>query len=83
MACRSQVFLKQLQQLCRPYRATGKEEDVVAAMKELMTETASSAGKAESETYEAHAVLLTLKRKQQDSAGATLKIARPEAHRDA
>jgi hypothetical protein len=71
-----QAFLKQLQQLGKPYGATGKVEDVVAAMKELMTETTSSAGEAESEAYEAHAVLLTLKRKQQDSAGAMLKIAR-------
>ena len=31
----------------------------------------------ESEAYEAHAVLLNLKRKQQDSADALIKIARP------
>jgi hypothetical protein len=71
-----QAFLKQLQQLGRPYGADGKVEEVVEAMKELMTETLSSADEAESEAYEAHAVLLTLKRKQQDSASAMLKIAR-------
>jgi hypothetical protein len=71
-----QAFLKQLQQLGKPYGATGEEEEVVTAMKELMTETLSSASEAESEAYEAHAVLLALKRKQQDSAGAVLKIAR-------
>jgi hypothetical protein len=70
-----QAFLKRLQQLGRPYGATGKVEEVVEAMKELMTETLSSAGEAESEAYEAHAVLLTLKRKQQDSASAMAKIA--------
>jgi hypothetical protein len=77
-ACRKddQAFLKQLQQLGKPYGATGKEEDAMAAKKELMNETGGSTGKAESEAYEAHAVLLTLKRKQQDSAGAMLKIAR-------
>ena len=41
-----------------------------------MSETLGSADEAESEAYEAHAVLLTLKRKQQDSASAMLKIAR-------
>jgi hypothetical protein len=71
-----QAFLKQLQQLGQPYGASGEVEEVVQAMKELMTETLSSVGEAESEAYEAHAVLLTLKRKQQDSATAMLKIAR-------
>jgi hypothetical protein len=71
-----QAFLRQLKQLGRPYGADGKVEEVVEAMKELMTETLSSADEAESEAYEAHAVLLTLKRKQQDSASAMLKIAR-------
>ena len=70
-----QAFLKQLKQLGKPYGATGQEEEVVSAMKELMTETLSSAGEAQSEAYEAHAVLLTLKRKQQDSGGAMAKIA--------
>jgi hypothetical protein len=71
-----QAFLKRLQQLGRPYGASGEVEEVVEAMKTLMSETLGSADEAESEAYEAHAVLLTLKRKQQDSASAMLKIAR-------
>jgi hypothetical protein len=45
-------------------------------MGELMDETLASAGEAESEAYEAHAVLLSLKRKQQDSGAAMIRIAR-------
>jgi hypothetical protein len=71
-----EAFLKQLQQLGKPYGASGEEEEVVAAMKALMTETLASAGEAESEAYEAHAVLLTLKRKQQDSGAAIARVAR-------
>lgn len=41
-----------------------------------MEETAGSAGEAPSEAYEAQAVLINLKRKQQDSAAAVVKIAR-------
>jgi hypothetical protein len=68
--------LEELERLGREHGATGKAEDVAAAMKELMQATTASAGEAESEAYEAHAVLLTLKRKQQDSAAAILQIAR-------
>ena len=46
------------------------------ALASLADDTAKKAGDAESEAYEAHAVLLTLKRKQQDSADALIKIAR-------
>jgi hypothetical protein len=45
-------------------------------MKKLAESTVEKASEAESEAYEAHAVLLSLKRKQQDSAGSVLKIAR-------
>jgi hypothetical protein len=45
-------------------------------MAELMKTTLESAPEAESEAYEAHAVLLSLKRKQQDSALAMVRIAR-------
>jgi hypothetical protein len=41
-----------------------------------MQTTLETASQADSEAYEAHAVLLNLKRKQQDSAAAMLKIAR-------
>jgi len=70
------VFLKTLKQLGKKHAATGKAEGVALALKNLMEETAESAGEAPSEAYEAHAVLINLKRKQQDSASAMLKIAR-------
>jgi hypothetical protein len=69
-------FLEQLEQLGKPHGATGKAEEVASALEELMTETSQKAGEAESEAYEAHAVLLNLKRKQQDSGAAMIKIAR-------
>jgi hypothetical protein len=75
-----QAFLKQLRTLGKPYGATGEVEDVAGSMLELMRTTLESAGEAESEAYEAHAVLLSLKRKQQDSGAAMLRIAR--ARRD-
>jgi hypothetical protein len=68
--------LRELERLGKPYGATGKVEDVSAALGDLARTTTKSASEAESEAYEAHAVLLALKRKQQDSAGAVLKIAR-------
>ena len=45
-------------------------------MAKLMEETTGKAATEESEAYEAHAVLISLKRKQQDSADAVVKIAR-------
>jgi hypothetical protein len=71
-----QRFLRELETLGRPWGATGKPEEVAAALEQLMTETSEKAGQAESEAYEAHAVLLNLKRKQQDSGSAMIKIAR-------
>jgi hypothetical protein len=71
-------FLRQLKALGKPHGATGKIEDVAEGLTELMTETlgtATSAG-ADSDYYEAHAVLLNIKRKQMDSAGGMLEIAR-------
>jgi hypothetical protein len=69
-------FLRTLEQLGRPHGATGKVEEVAGALQELLQETVQKASEAESEAYEAHAVLLNAKRKQQDSADAMLKIAR-------
>jgi hypothetical protein len=69
-------FLRALEQLGRPHGATGKVEEVAGALQELLQETVQKASEAESEAYEAHAVLLNAKRKQQDSADAMLKIAR-------
>jgi hypothetical protein len=68
--------LEELRRLGKPYGATGKVEDVSKALGELARETTAAAAEAESDAYEAHAVLLALKRKQQDSAAAVLKIAR-------
>jgi hypothetical protein len=71
-------FLTALEKLGREHGASGKVEEVAGALQQLMQETAQKASEAESEAYEAHAVLLNLKRKQQDSASAMLKIARAE-----
>ena len=68
--------LDQLQKFGKTYGATGKREEVAGALGALADETAQKAGTEESEAYEAHAVLLNLKRKQQDSADAVIKIAR-------
>ena len=75
-------FLKELRRLGRKHDANGKLEGVALALKELMDETAQSAAEAPSESYEAHAVLINLKRKQQDSAAAMLKIAREQKDTD-
>ena len=72
------AFLTQLKALGKPHGATGKVEDVAGGLKELMEEvleTATTEG-ADSDYYEAHAVLLNIKRKQMDSAGGMLEIAR-------
>jgi hypothetical protein len=68
--------LETLRTLGKQFGATGKAEEVASAMRDLAKETRTSAEKGpESEKYEAHAVLLTMKRKQQDSASAVAKIA--------
>ena len=71
-------FLAQLTTLGKAHDATGEVEDVAGGLKELMEstlETATDEG-ADSDFYEAHAVLLNLKRKQIDGAGGMLAIAR-------
>ena len=71
-------FLKQLKALGKPHGATGKVEDVAEGLTSLMDDvlkTATTEG-ADSDYYEAHAVLLNIKRKQMDSAGGMLRIAR-------
>lgn len=68
--------LTQLEKFGKAYGATGKAEEVAEALKSLADETSKKASDEESEAYEAHAVLLNLKRKQQDSADAVIKIAR-------
>ncbi len=71
-------FLTQLKALGKPHGATGKVEDVAGGLKELMDQTLDTATTdgADSDFYEAHAVLLNIKRKQMDSAGGMLEIAR-------
>jgi hypothetical protein len=71
-------FLTELKALGKPHGATGKVEDVAGGLKELMEETLETATTegANSDFYEAHAVLLNIKRKQMDSAGGMLEIAR-------
>ena len=71
-----QRHLSELQKFGKPYGAKGKREEVAEALGTLADETSQKAGSEESEAYEAHAVLLNLKRKQQDSADAVIKIAR-------
>ncbi len=73
-------FLDQLESMGKPHGATGKIEDVAQGLTELMTgtlETATTDG-GDSEFYEAHAVLVSLKRKQADSAGGMVAIARDQ-----
>jgi hypothetical protein len=78
--------LEQLVTFGHAYGADGKREDVadaLATLAERVTAKAGdAAGDAASEAYEAHAVLLALKRKQQDSANALIAIARELGERD-
>jgi di/tripeptidase len=74
--------LKELQKFGKPFGAAGKLEEVAEALSSLASETSQKADAEESEAYEAHAVLLNLKRKQQDSADAMIKIARREKNTD-
>jgi hypothetical protein len=73
-----QTFLEQLQDLGSAHDATGEVEDVAGGLKSLMEDTLATATEegADSDYYEAHAVLVNLKRKQMDSAGGMLEIAR-------
>jgi hypothetical protein len=74
--------LAELQKFGKPFGAVGKREEVAEALGSLADETSRKAGSEESEAYEAHAVLLNLKRKQQDSADAMIKIARDRKDTD-
>ena len=76
----------ELRTLGKAHGATGEVEDVAGGLKELMEstlETATSEG-ADSDFYEAHAVLLNLKRKQWDSGRRDAgHRPRPEGHQAA
>jgi transcriptional regulator of heat shock response len=67
-------LLERLTKVGKPLGASGKREEVVEGMASLMEQTAEKAGEELSEAYEAQAVLVTLKRKQQDSGSALVKI---------
>ncbi|HET7767664.1 MAG TPA: hypothetical protein VFN74_02745 [Chloroflexota bacterium] len=75
----AEQHLETLQSFGAHFNARGKKEDVVKGMENLMNKVLTKAkekGKEEeSEAYEAHAVLLSLHRKQQDAAPAVIKIA--------
>jgi hypothetical protein len=77
-----QRHLDQLVKFGKPFGAKGKREEVAEALSSLAEETSQKADAEESEAYEAHAVLLNLKRKQQDSADAVIKIARDRKDTD-
>jgi hypothetical protein len=68
--------LTQLQKYGKKFGAEGKREEVAGALATLMEQTAEKASTEDSEAYEAQAVLINLKRKQQDSADAVHKMAR-------
>jgi hypothetical protein len=70
------TFLGQLERLGKEKGAAGKVEDVAQGVIDLLRSMVAKAGEAPSEAYEAHAVLLNAKRKQQDSAGGLVRVAR-------
>lgn len=74
--------LRQLRTFGRKFGATGRAEEVAGAMQDLASTTTKSAQEAPSEAYEAHAVLLTMLRKQQDSSAALVKIAQKLGDRE-
>jgi hypothetical protein len=70
--------LQTLQSFGALFDSRGKQEDVARGMSSLMQKTLAKAqegGAEESEAYEAHAVLLSLARKQQDSTASLILLA--------
>ena len=77
VAKESEQWLKRLQKRGQEFGATGKKEEVAGAIDQLATTTMEHARTGEpSEVYEAQAVVINAIRKQQDSAGSIIKIAR-------
>lgn len=71
--------LATLEKLGAKWGAKGKLEEVAGALSSLADETSTKTERKaaeESDSYEAHAVILNLKRKQQDSADAMVKLGR-------
>ena len=83
-ATESKQWLKKLETAGSKFGATGVAEEVAEGINQLATETLEKASQTgeESDYYEAHAVLLNAKRKQQDSAGSVIKIARAMKDRE-
>jgi hypothetical protein len=77
-AVESKQWLGKLQKAGKQFAATGEAEEVAQGITSLAQQTLQKAKKSgeQSDYYEAHAVLLNAKRKQQDSAGSIIKIAR-------
>ncbi len=70
-------LLRELEKLGERFGASGEREEIAQALEQLSRQTAQSAkGGDPSEAYEAIAVLLNLKRKQQDAATSIQKIGR-------
>jgi hypothetical protein len=83
-ATESERWLARLERAGGRFGATGEAEEVAQGIVRLAQQTlqkAASTGQ-DSDYYEAHAVLLNAKRKQQDSAGSIVKIARTRKERE-
>jgi hypothetical protein len=78
-----EAFLRTLEELGKAKGASGKVEDVAEGLTGLLRSSLEKADEAPSEAYEAHAVLLNAKRKQQDSADGMLQIARARKDKEA
>lgn len=77
VARESEQWLKKLQKRGQKFGAHGEKEEVAGAIDELANTTLQNAQQGEpSEVYEAQAVVINALRKQQDSAGSIIKIAR-------
>ena len=73
----SERWLKRLQQRGKQFGATGEREEVAQGIDQLARTTMENAqGGEPSEVYEAHAMVINAIRKQQDSAGSIIRIAR-------
>jgi hypothetical protein len=83
VASESARWLKRLEKRGQQFGASGKKEEVAGAIDQLAATTMEHAREGEpSEVYEAQAVVLNAIRKQQDSAGSIVKIARSMKDRE-
>jgi len=83
MASQDEEQLRRLREEGGKYGAKGERDPVSQQLEQLARDVSKSARRGpDSEKYEAHAVLLAMKRKQQDSARAMIQIARGMGNRD-